>query len=912
MPENLKKTIACKKCQASFNVDYSKAPTDVFTLACPKCGQKYQLRKPGTAPASQAETTPQSIPNAQVATGGPKIPEKPTTSTTLDIDLKRFDPRSGWQYNLYRFTRSVPYVSHATLAMYGSKLVSSISTLVKEQAMNGQITPAAYAALKANMTATCSTIYSNAIAPELTELGIPRFMQKPFAASFTKSLASELSTSLVGLAANNATGASIRPSAPPAPSGTSINPEERVESHGSKSDRPPLRSAPEPKSSIAEPDSPALPQVKGPTPLEHGSTPPQAPPPESIQPNSALIARRPVPIAMWILGSLMLIACFLPWIEMRGSWDFGVGGRGSMLMGEASGTTFWQGQLGLLLLIGALVAKQLRQRAISGIIAVLVPLLAIHFVLQVEGALGHSSSASFMGYSASTSLRADPGVGSIAIVLLSIPFVILAFAGRKPKKAPVVARSVAAPPRPQIQVPQVEPTVVHAKPVVEPTAVQDGRIRMKPVVAIFGGLVILGMAIYGGIELSKRHSLTSDERAQAESWFADLRNGQWVLMPRTGPVRQDYALEYEPVNVSTDKYGMTTIRAHVVLRSIASGTTTRYGTMEERSYTNLSEPEELWLANDNDTPGEGTSIVLRRITTDSVEVEFRDEEGTWEVFAGVPEHRFNVLRSSADARQRRALVTTLDSIAQGTGLVRRGVFDSYACGEECGATFVESRSGGVVPITYVCNNNRFGDIQLSQGDMLGTGDFTNKALIGKRFLIVSKLVSLPDHDGVPVWAVQGLLPDVEGESFPELDQRIALSANFDAGVGMTPVVSPSSDAIPNTTVSFLDDSDIHEAKDLHQQPEFPGGMDKMYEFTARIMKYPDAENDAGIQGKVYVQFTVAKDGSIRDAKVLRSVSEGLDREALRIVRSMPPWRPGQLDGVPVNCRFNLPINFRLQ
>ena len=99
---------------------------------------------------------------------------------------------------------------------------------------------------------------------------------------------------------------------------------------------------------------------------------------------------------------------------------------------------------------------------------------------------------------------------------------------------------------------------------------------------------------------------------------------------------------------------------------------------------------------------------------------------------------------------------------------------------------------------------------------------------------------------------------------------------------------------------------------VQEQPEFPGGMEKMYEYLAKNQKYPDMEYEAGIQGKVYVQFTVAKDGSIEEAKVLRAVSDGLDKEALRMVKSMPKWNPGKMGGKAVKCRFNLPIVFKLK
>ncbi len=108
------------------------------------------------------------------------------------------------------------------------------------------------------------------------------------------------------------------------------------------------------------------------------------------------------------------------------------------------------------------------------------------------------------------------------------------------------------------------------------------------------------------------------------------------------------------------------------------------------------------------------------------------------------------------------------------------------------------------------------------------------------------------------------------------------------------------------------EEEVFDLAAVQEQPEFPGGMEKMYEFMGKMQKYPDMEYEAGIQGKVYVQFTVAKDGSIEEAKVLRSVSAGLDKEAMRLVKSMPKWSPGKMGGKPVKCRFNLPVVFKLK
>ena len=99
---------------------------------------------------------------------------------------------------------------------------------------------------------------------------------------------------------------------------------------------------------------------------------------------------------------------------------------------------------------------------------------------------------------------------------------------------------------------------------------------------------------------------------------------------------------------------------------------------------------------------------------------------------------------------------------------------------------------------------------------------------------------------------------------------------------------------------------------VQEQPEFPGGAAEMYKFWDKIKKYPDMEYEAGISGKVYVEFTVEKDGSIENVSVRRGVSAGLDKEAVRMIKAMPKWNPGKMNGKPVKCRFTLPVNFILK
>ena len=98
---------------------------------------------------------------------------------------------------------------------------------------------------------------------------------------------------------------------------------------------------------------------------------------------------------------------------------------------------------------------------------------------------------------------------------------------------------------------------------------------------------------------------------------------------------------------------------------------------------------------------------------------------------------------------------------------------------------------------------------------------------------------------------------------------------------------------------------------VEEQPEFPGGMEALMKHLSKEIKYPKEAQDKGTQGRVIVQFVVRKDGSITDAKVMKSVDPLLDAEALRVVSEMPNWIPGKQRGEAVNVRFTLPVTFRL-
>lgn len=94
-------------------------------------------------------------------------------------------------------------------------------------------------------------------------------------------------------------------------------------------------------------------------------------------------------------------------------------------------------------------------------------------------------------------------------------------------------------------------------------------------------------------------------------------------------------------------------------------------------------------------------------------------------------------------------------------------------------------------------------------------------------------------------------------------------------------------------------------------PEFPGGITALVQFLSKNLKYPTVCKEQKIQGKVLVKFTVKSDGSISNIRVTKSVDPYLDKEAVRVVKSMPRWIPGTQDGKPVNVEYTLPITFKL-
>ena len=99
---------------------------------------------------------------------------------------------------------------------------------------------------------------------------------------------------------------------------------------------------------------------------------------------------------------------------------------------------------------------------------------------------------------------------------------------------------------------------------------------------------------------------------------------------------------------------------------------------------------------------------------------------------------------------------------------------------------------------------------------------------------------------------------------------------------------------------------------VEQMPLFPGGDAALMGYLRDNIHYPTVAAENGVQGRVVVGFVVERDGSITDVNVLRSVDPSLDREAVRVVKSMPKWTPGKQNGSAVRVKYQVPVTFRLQ
>ncbi|MBQ1582727.1 MAG: energy transducer TonB [Prevotella sp.] len=147
----------------------------------------------------------------------------------------------------------------------------------------------------------------------------------------------------------------------------------------------------------------------------------------------------------------------------------------------------------------------------------------------------------------------------------------------------------------------------------------------------------------------------------------------------------------------------------------------------------------------------------------------------------------------------------------------------------------------------------------------------------------------------------------------DLDEKVAVGTKDQEGTKDRTDVAIRNDIAVNTNESEEKKEVANKVFDVvEQMPSFPGGNEALMKFLQENVKYPVVAQENGVQGRVVVSFVVERDGSITDVKVVRSVDPSLDKEATRVVKSMPHWIPGKQNGAAVRVKYNVPVSFRLQ
>ena len=195
----------------------------------------------------------------------------------------------------------------------------------------------------------------------------------------------------------------------------------------------------------------------------------------------------------------------------------------------------------------------------------------------------------------------------------------------------------------------------------------------------------------------------------------------------------------------------------------------------------------------------------------------------------------------------------------------------------------------------------------------------NHSLTKKRITMMCKKKSSLWHSAKALYVVPLAIVAVctfsSSMNNGEVSDKVSEKTEFYKGDGenIPPVASVLSNVADSDSVVIFNvkETDIYQVVEL--QPEFPGGMSELMKYLRHNMKYPEEAMQKGIQGKTFVAFVVGKDGSVNNVEVVKSSgSELLDAEAVRVVSTMPKWKPGEQHGEAVNVRFTLPLYFAIQ
>jgi protein TonB len=172
-------------------------------------------------------------------------------------------------------------------------------------------------------------------------------------------------------------------------------------------------------------------------------------------------------------------------------------------------------------------------------------------------------------------------------------------------------------------------------------------------------------------------------------------------------------------------------------------------------------------------------------------------------------------------------------------------------------------------------------------------------------------VDLSEEEIIPITQQQNLPPPPPPPQTIELeivedDKEVEQNIEIDTEANQNSVVQE----MPTQTEEVVEEPEIFTI--VEDMPEFPGGQEALFKYLGSNTKYPQMARDAGIQGTVFLTFVIGPDGKVKDVKVLRGIGGGCDEEAIRVVKSMPSWKPGKQRGKSVSVQYNLPYRFTLR
>jgi protein TonB len=183
--------------------------------------------------------------------------------------------------------------------------------------------------------------------------------------------------------------------------------------------------------------------------------------------------------------------------------------------------------------------------------------------------------------------------------------------------------------------------------------------------------------------------------------------------------------------------------------------------------------------------------------------------------------------------------------------------------------------------------------------------------------IVKALPPPPPLKNVIKFTAPVIKPDEEvaEEEEPKMQEEVvdskAAIGNIDYNKGTDDPNAEMPDVMPDQDQAISEEK-MEPFLVVEQMPDFPGGEGELYKFLEQNIKYPPMARESGITGVVYIRFVVNKNGVISDVTLLRGIGGGCDEEAIRVVKSMPPWKPGKQNGIPVPVYFTLPVKFILR